>query len=264
MMNPNSEHLLVVFLVLAAASMNICSTHGRKLLEDNVLSGNQVAIPILSHGDQTNYATSDGGHYDHESPGNGYNLLSGNQVAIPVLSHGDQSNYATSGAEHNIVSGNQVAIPVLSHGDQSNYVTSGEGHYYQSPGKGNNLLSGNQVAIPVLSHGDQSNYAMSGGEHNIVSGNQVAIPVLSKAPQRKVWGGLHGGDNIGCIRLHLKLGEAQFLSELQAFTKGNTFSHEGVKLPSIALANAPQTAHTPIITNHNSDTDTYSIGPTLK
>ncbi|GMN72411.1 hypothetical protein TIFTF001_056011, partial [Ficus carica] len=79
MTNSNSKHLLVVFLVLAAASMNICSTHGRKLLEDNVISGNQVAIPVLSHGDQSNYATSGGGYYDHESTGEGHNLLSGNQ-----------------------------------------------------------------------------------------------------------------------------------------------------------------------------------------
>ncbi|GMN35576.1 hypothetical protein TIFTF001_045032 [Ficus carica] len=113
--------------------MNICTTHGRKLLEDNVLSGNQVAIPVLSHGDQSNYVTSDEGHYDHESAREGHNLLSENQVVIPVLNHGDQSNYATSSTEHNIVSENQVAIPVLSHGNQFNYVTSGEGHYYQSP-----------------------------------------------------------------------------------------------------------------------------------
>ena len=86
--------LLVVFLVLAA-SMNICTTHGRKLLEDNLPSRNQVAIPIVCRGGRSNYATFGGGDEISSiySADDG-NIPIGNQLAIPILSRGGGLNNA--------------------------------------------------------------------------------------------------------------------------------------------------------------------------
>ena len=131
-MNPNSK-FFHVFLVLAASI--ICTAHGRTLLgQNNVLSGNQLAVPLLSGGGQSNNPTFGGEH-----GGDGNNIVSGNQAAIPVLSGGGQSNNPTfsggyGGNQNNIVTRNQVDLPILSQGGQTNYPKfGGEGSHFEQP-----------------------------------------------------------------------------------------------------------------------------------